>query len=185
MEKPDRIINLLFEGIRPSKIAVECGISEESVASQIIQAIQQHRIPRLQVLATLSKDLQNQIAMFFPAWIKKPHTFSPEFIRAMSKASDDDFDLSEDEILVYLVCFEKPFRDGGIYEALCDIERTLHEKTKMILMNKFGSHENGWWRKGVPENVRISTVQSRERDLEFVGDAPYSYTTLINLKRDY
>ena len=183
MENPDRIIGLLVEGVSPSQIAKACEIPIGLVTQQIMKAIQERRVLRSQVLSTLNKDLLDQIASWASSWIKKPTKISPEFIYSMLKTSNDDsFELDVEEVRLYLICFQKAFQDGEMYEALCEIERTLHTKIRIILIEEYGPNEIGWWRKGVHEKVRSSAAIARELDTEFVGDPPYSYTTLINLK---
>ena len=191
MEEMKRILNLVSEGLRPSKIAQACGTSVALVTQQITKAIQERRVPRSQVLATLDTPLtpwlgkmwRDDILLWVPAWKKRPHIVSPEFIHTNLKAQNgDDFDLAPEEVKLYLLCFERAFKDGEMYEALCEIERTLHKKISMILIEKYGPKETGWWRQGVPKKVRVCTTQKREEDTEFADDPPYSYTTLIDLK---
>ena len=65
---------------------------------------------------------------------------------------------------------------------LTELERVLHCKIKSILIQKFGEKESGWWKRGVPENVRVNCAQAREFDDESV-DHPYHFTTFIHLKK--
>ena len=191
MEQLKRILNLVSEGLRPSKIAQACGTSVVLVTQQIAKAIQERRVPRSQVLATLETPLtpwlgkmwQDDILLWFPAWKKRPHIVSPEFIHTNLKAQNGDaFDLAPEEVELYLLCFEKAFKDGELYEALCEIERTLHAKIRQILIEKHGAQETGWWREGVPLGVRQYCVDLREKDNDFVGNPPYNFTTFGHLR---
>jgi hypothetical protein len=183
MEQSNRILDLLSEGLRPLTIATACKTSIGLVTQELTKAIDGKRVQRSQVLATLDKQLQDQIAVYVPAWKKNPGTFSPQFIHTMLKDTNpDDFDLSIEEVRLYLLCFGKGFKSGQLYESLCEIERTLHTKIRLILIRKHGIEETGWWRKGVPEKVRLACVNLCETDADFSGNPPYSYTTLIHLK---
>jgi hypothetical protein len=137
------------------------------------------------VLATLDTQWKDQIGMWVPIWEKKPNAASPKLIHKILKETNlDDFDLEIEEVELYLLCFQKAFKAGEIYEALCEIERTLHAKIRMILIDTFGPQpETGWWRKGVPLSVRLDCVKRLEEDDECLNSIPYNYTTLINLKR--
>jgi hypothetical protein len=183
MKQSNLILNLLSEGLRPTKIATAYNIPIGMVTQEIIKAIDERRVLRSRVLTTLEKKWQDELVVWFPAWKKKPCTASVEFVHRMLKDSNlDDFDLDAEEVRLYLLCFEKGFKDGEIYEVLCEIERTLHAKIKTLLMAAHGAQETGWWRKGVPLNVRLECVRKCEEDGECVSNLPYNYTTLINLK---
>jgi len=82
---------------------------------------------------------------------------------------------------VYL-CLE---RDGAfmgdLYVFLMELEVALHQLIEAILKSEYGEEETGWWRKGVPQAVRVACVEAREKDYASPSE-PYSYTTLIHLK---
>ncbi|HZL79279.1 MAG TPA: hypothetical protein VFC17_10550 [Candidatus Limnocylindrales bacterium] len=171
--------NRLAEGFRPKQIAIESETPIDLVVQQIIEAIDKKEVKRSQVLTALAQEWQDQILLFFPKFKKRP-----EFVHEMLKASNlDDFDLEVEEVRLYLHCFERGFTDGQIYEAVCEIERTLHAKIKQILIEKYGAEENGWWRKGIPLDVRQYCVELREKDEDSVGNLPYSFTTFGHLQK--
>ena len=182
MEPFNQILNLVTEAVRPSKIAAACNIPIALVTQQLTGAIHERRVPRSRVLATLEKKWQEEIAVWLPAWNKTPRRVSVEFIHEMLKDSNlSDFDVDVEELRLFLLCFEKGFKDGEIYEALCDIERTLHTKIRIILIEKHGDQGARWWRKGVPFGVREDCVNRWEKDADFIDYPPYSYTTLGQL----
>jgi hypothetical protein len=183
MEQTNLILNLLSEGLRPSRIAATLSMSIAVVTQELTKAIHERRIKRSQVLATLEEKWQKEFAIWLPAWNKTP--VSIEFIHKMLKISNlsvGDFDVGIEELGLYLMCFEKAFKDGEIYEAMCDIERTLHAKIRKVLMETHREHPVDWWRKGVPSGVREECVTKWEKDMEFVDYPPYSYTTLGQLR---
>ena len=69
---------------------------------------------------------------------------------------------------------------GDIYEDVHFIEVTLHELIKRKLQDEFGEGEQGWWRKGVPEDIRKDCQSRREEDPEPTDK--YNYTNLVDLK---
>jgi hypothetical protein len=70
---------------------------------------------------------------------------------------------------------------GDLYEFVTGTEELLHNQIRLILSAEFGEQELGWWRKGVPEKVRVACAQAREQGND--DDVhPYAYTTLIHLK---
>jgi len=179
------IINQLLEGIRPSRIASASQLPIQSVVEETMKAINEHRIRRSQVLATLDNDLQDQVALWFPSWNKRPKAVSPEFIHnQLRETNAGEFDLEIEEVRLYLTCLQRGFRDGELYELLCEIERTLHTKIRQILVENHGPEEAGWWRKGVPQGIREDCACRRERDeSDTAAQNPlYNYTTLGQLK---
>ena len=182
MEPFNQILNLVTEAVRPSKIAAACNIPIALVTQQLTSAIHERRVPRSRVLATLEKKWQEEIAVWLPAWNKTPRRIPIEFIHEMLRDSNlSDFDVTIEELGLYLLCFEKPFKDGEIYEAVCDIERTLHTKIRKVLMQAHRERSTDWWRKGVPSGVREECVIKWENDKEYVEYPPYNYTTLGHL----
>jgi hypothetical protein len=69
---------------------------------------------------------------------------------------------------------------GDMYEDLRRIEMTVHHKICRALITQYGEGESGWWRKGVPERVRIKCQERRERDPDEPCD-PICYTDLLDL----
>lgn len=55
----------------------------------------------------------------------------------------------------------------------------LHKMVKQILL---AAHGQNWWRKGIPERVRIECQARREQDDNPAADA-YQYTTFIDVKQ--
>ena len=61
-------------------------------------------------------------------------------------------------------------------------EITLHELVCRVLRAKFGEGEAGWWREGIPTNIRSQCAARREED-EDPCASPYEYTTFIDLSK--
>ena len=100
----------------------------------------------------------------------------------LKESNPSDFDVGIEELGLYLLCSEMSFKDGELYEIICEIERTLHAKIKSVLVKKHGSRPSGWWRKGVPKGVRQKCVEEWEEEPDFVEYPPYHRTTLGELQ---
>src|SRR5665213_381108 len=149
MDQSNKILNLAIEGVRPSKIAEVCNTTIGFVTQHLAEAIHNKCIRRSQMLATLDKQWQNEIIQWFPLWKKAPSAYKAPFIhKLIMDGNGKDYDLDIEELKLYLLCFKTAFKDGDMYELLCEIERTLHTKIKMILVAEHGDGEVGWWRKG-------------------------------------
>ncbi len=68
---------------------------------------------------------------------------------------------------------------GDMYDDLRRIELTLHRHVRETLTKAFTNDE--WWRRGVPEAVRVKCVERRERDQDDEPCEPYCYTDLLDL----
>lgn len=69
---------------------------------------------------------------------------------------------------------------GDMYEYISEVEIALHQLVRMTLEREFGDGETGWWRSGIPKDIRKSCVSRREEDDE-PCEQSYPYTTLIEL----
>ena len=69
---------------------------------------------------------------------------------------------------------------GDMYDDIRVIESSLHKLVRGRLQDALGAEENGWWRQGVPEKVRLKCQERRERDEEPPCE-PYGYTDLLDL----
>lgn len=71
---------------------------------------------------------------------------------------------------------------GDMYEDIRDVELTLHEKIREALVQRYGNDEAGWWRQGVPEEVRVKCQERRERDPDDPCP-PFCYSDLLDLSK--
>ena len=71
---------------------------------------------------------------------------------------------------------------GEVYEHLRDIEVGLHRLIREAFVREFGEGETGWWRQGIPRDVRIKAQSRREEDDALQPSEPYGYTDLIDLR---
>lgn len=92
----------------------------------------------------------------------------------------DDCDIFELEL--YVSYLKRPVYVDDMFFFLTELERMLHSKTECVLKQEFGDKESEWWKRGVPQAVRLNCSQARESDDESV-DHPYHFTTFIHLKK--
>jgi len=69
---------------------------------------------------------------------------------------------------------------GDMYEDLRCIEIALHQKIQITLVDRYGDSEVGWWRKGIPESVRVKCQERREKDQDDPCE-PFCYSDLLDL----
>lgn len=86
--------------------------------------------------------------------------------------------LDPNELDLYLISRDAP--RGDLYVAIADLEISLHFKIKEALVSVLGEGEEGWWRNGVPTEIRQRCAAMREADPCLI-DHPYQCTTIIDL----
>lgn len=75
-----------------------------------------------------------------------------------------------------------PSAAGELRERVWSIEKRLHGLIRSTLETHYGPGEDGWWRKGIPQEIRKKCQHRREDDTGEPGD-PFSYADLIDLKQ--
>ena len=131
------IIRGISEGLGPAQIAKDCNLPFDLVVQEITAAVHSGRLLRSHVQSTLDRDWLETIRPY----AQSSRNFSPEQIRRFLK-DIDEIDLGVEELKFYLMYIGKPFWAGETYELLCDIERTLHDQIKRILMEKLRASED-------------------------------------------
>jgi len=163
--RPDECAELCAEGLSPDAIALRLGITTASVSQYLFVAVGRGLIRRSDILFSIDPDVRQEI----------------DEERAGLGTVSTGWTPSTDGG-VYL-CLERDCAFmGDLYVLVLELEKTLHELIEAILKQEFGEDENGWWRRGVPEAVRMDCVTAREKD-RVSPPEPYSYTTFIHLKQ--
>jgi hypothetical protein len=175
MGRPNDVAKLLQEGLSPTGIAKRLGISVGSVRQYLWVAVMERLVRRSDVLFSLPKELRVGAEKIMQS--ERPKTvFDLQRILQKKQILCDREELN---ILWNLTASRVGY--GDLYEFVTGTEEILHNQIRLALKVEFGEQESGWWRKGVPENIRVACAQAREHDDD--GDAdPYAYTTLIHLK---
>ena len=88
--------------------------------------------------------------------------------------------LSREEFELFSALRERRVFAGDMYEFVSETELSLHEIVRTKLEAAFGTEETGWWRKGVPAEVRTICVTRRELD-DDPSPTPFAYTDLVHL----
>lgn len=173
MARKHEAVDLLKQGFSPSQIAKKMGISSESVLGYLYNQVGEGRIRRSDIVFSIPKDLRERTEGFIA---EKQTTNLSAILSALMKSG---YTANLDDLEVYLTLRDARIALGDLYEIVRDIEVTLHESIRTVLMKKFG--EKDWWRKGIPASIRADCARSYEEDPDPCSE-PFSYTTLINLK---
>lgn len=175
MGRPAETAELILRGLSPASIADRLKISFSSVMPYLYTAVGLGIIRRSDILFSIDKAVRHDIE----AYISEVSNLSN--INTMKHLQAKGHLLKRDDLNIYLELRNSGAWAVDMYKFLTEIELVLHRKIYEILSEEFGSQEEGWWRKGVPLNIRNECVKGREEDTEH-PDEPYCYTTLVHLK---
>ena len=159
---------LMRQGLYASQIARHMQVSEESVVAYL----------RLRV----GEGFLRLSDLFFSYSTEKRKILKD----AATKLGDEqrqllqDHDLSLQDLQLFRSLKNSQTFAGDLYEYISTIEVAIHRLIEVELKKKFGLDElTGWWRMGIPENIRTKCVTRREADSD--PSEPYTYTELIDL----
>jgi hypothetical protein len=173
MGRPREVADMLLAGQCPRDIAYALGISYASVKQYLWTAIGAGFIRRSDVLFSIP----SQEREVFEQLIAE--TDSPDLSDIWRRGSDRLRRVNQDHLRTYLELRDVRVCMGDMYEFLSSVEVTLHKAIRAVLLAEYGDPD--WWRKGVPERVRVECAQLLEQDAEAAPE-PYCYTTFIHLR---
>lgn len=159
---------LLRQGLHPSAIAQRMGISTKSV---------------IQYLRTRVGEGSLRLSDLYFSW-------PPEKRGVLQQAADSkgfpDYGLlsphglDRDDLILFQSLRRSNVFYGDMYEFVSGVEKSIHQLVRARLEHEFGTDESGWWRKGVPKNIRVRCAERYEEDDEPAPE-PYAYTSFIDL----
>lgn len=176
MGRPHESAELLLKGFTPSKIASKFGISTKSVKQYLFIAIGMGLIRRSGILFSIDRPVRMKLNQII-AELDTENIYTIH-----GKLKNSEIYINVEDLEIYLDLRKDGAFTGDLYVFLIDLEKTMHKQIEEILKKKYGEGEEGWWRKGIPQNVRLDCVKSRELDQDFPAD-PYCYSTTIHLKK--
>jgi hypothetical protein len=80
----------------------------------------------------------------------------------------------------------EPYRRLAIaehYLQIRELERCLHTAIRDALAEAYGDDESGWWRRGIPTDIRKTCAAAREADDDGSEYDRFAYTNLMDLKK--
>jgi len=167
----------LLEGMTPQEIAKCMGISDGSVHQYLCLCVGEGELYHSDIAFSIGERSLIESAI-------QTNNISVDkgAYRALGTASslrsvlhNQGHNISQEIIRLYLITRD-PRPD--LYALICEIEIFLHGFVKDTL--KF-VHEDDWWHKGIPLQIRKECQIRREEDTPPLSE-PYHYTTFIDLK---
>ena len=170
MARKDEAATLLRSGYTPSEIAHNMNISPSSVWQYLCTKVGEGGLRRSQILFSLDDKTRSEIDKL----TDKLNVDDPRVI-----AKNVSKEITPDDVRIYLELRNAGVAWGDMYEYIRDIELALHKFIGNTLQT---AYEDNWWRKAIPEKIRVECATLREMDSEPIDD-PYCYTNFIHLKK--
>jgi len=166
---------LLLSGLRPSELADKMRKDIIEIKRYLLTQVGEGQLRLSDILFSIPLPDRVRFETVIRQYPGKSHSELRSVRLRPFKANS----LEEGEFRIYQVCRDS--ERGDMYVFLSDIEITLHNLVKRALAFQFGDGEDGWWRQGVPSQIRKACVSVREEDPAPCQDA-FAYTTFINLR---
>lgn len=176
MARKDEAASLLIAGNSPSQIASMMGISIGSVEQYLYTKVGEGAIRRSDILFSIGAETRKTVEDIVFR-IGKGDCYS-----VFRTAKREGHSLDYKELEIYMKLRDARISLGDMYEFIYQIETTLHQMIKNILIDNYGEGENGWWRKGILVDIRKDCARLREEETEPAAEA-FCYTTFIHLRK--
>src|SRR6266542_231741 len=133
---------LLKHGLLPSEIASRMSISVATVVQYLRTRVGEGAL-RL-----------SEIYFYFPPekreLLKRASENSPDGLDAFLRRTS----LTREELGLYNDVHKRSAFAGDLYEHVSETELAIHDMVLRLLKQAFGEAETGYWRKGVPVQIR-------------------------------
>jgi hypothetical protein len=168
------VVRLCRSGISPGEIAEKLGTHPQKTLAYLEEMVGRGKVHRSDIFFTVPKDVREAVLNV----LGTNPIYAPEYIKDLLKDSGLAVKLGDVLAVVRYRDTQEPL--GDMYEDIREIETNLHTRIRRVLERNFGQDESGWWRKGIPEDIRKECQSRREEDKDGPSD-PYCYTNLIDL----
>src|SRR5215831_18196673 len=161
---------LLRSGLDPSAIATTMGISFASVVQYLYTRVGEGALRHSDIYFAIPKDKRQKLQRILEAQADQ---------RFVNLAEFGDH-LTWEDVALFKALRDRKIFAGDMYEYISETEIFLHNLVRETLVASFGEDETGWWRQGIPADIREKCAGRSELD-EDPSDCKFSYTDLIDL----
>ena len=172
----EETVALLQTGLTPAEIARHRGVTIQTIFGYLNEMVGRGQIRRSDILFSIPSETRTAIA----AALKEDRSKNPSAV--VGRLARRGVTVEEDAVVTVAQYGDARYALGDMYEDLYHIEVGLHRLIRSGLKAQFGPGEAGWWRKGVPLNIRRKCQERREEDEGNELPEPYCYTDLIDLR---
>ena len=172
----EEVLVMLKGGMKPGEIARERAVTLVTILGYLDQLVGRGLLRRSDILFSIPAETRQPI-------LKKLSDGRSQSVPAiMGRLERMGVIVDQEDIIVIQKYHDARYALGEIYEDIRIIEIGLHSLIRTSLEEKFGSGELGWWRQGIPKEIRVKCQQRREEEEGDPAPEPYCYTDLIDLR---
>ena len=172
----EETVEMLKQGMSPSQIATSRGVTLTTILAYLNEMVGRGIIRRSDIFFAIPADHRNAILSELSTG-KTSATW-----KIAERLKRKGIDVTKDDVTIIQEYGDSGQALGDIYEYIRTIEVRLHQLIRKCLENEFGLDDNGWWRQGVPQNIRGRCGERREMEDYDLTEHAYCYTDLIDLK---
>lgn len=167
-----RVAGLIRDGRSPTRTAAELRITGSDVRHCILLQVAEGGLTRSEVIISI------------------PAVTRQEYERLILSSQDQDYlsvighcrsRLGNGSFEEFQLYFE--FRNSlrsDTYNLLEQVDTWFRNVVRARLEIAYGKEETGWWKRGIPEEIRMACLKCREAD-PYQPAEPYSYSTIKQL----
>lgn len=179
MGAKDEVLELFRQGLDPMQISEQRGTTVQTTIGYLHQLVGRGDLRPSDVLFSIPRDRREAVARQLddrrrPA--EQRLTPIKEALESQGMA------VTWDELRVVIAFHHPDAPWGDMYEDIRSIECELHRLLRRLLEEHHGVDEAGWWRQGVPADIRVECQRRREED-PAPAPEPWCYTDLKHLAR--
>lgn len=174
----EEVLELFREGLDPMQISEVRETTVQTTIGYLEQLVGRGRLRRSDVLFSIPRERREPVMRLLSG--DEPH--EGRLTPLMETLERNGHRVSWAELRVVVAFYDAASSYGDMYEDLRSIECELHRLLRRILEERFGGGGSGWWRSGVPLDVRQECQRRREED-PYPAAEPWCYADLKHLER--
>jgi Helix-turn-helix domain len=178
MRAREEVLELFREGLDPMQVSQARGTTVQTTIGYLEQLVGRGLVRRSDVLFSVPRTRREPVMRLLDGDERHAGRLRP----LMEALERDGHRVSWEELRVVVAFYDAASSYGDMYEDLRSIECELHRLLRRILEQRFGGGEGGWWRSGIPLDVRRECQQRREED-PYPAPEPWCYADLKHLER--
>lgn len=173
------VLELFQQGLDPMQISEYRGTTIQTTIGYLHQLVGRGDLRPSDVLFSIPRERREAIARQVDDRRRPAEQRLTPIKEALERQG---IPVTWDELRVVIAFYHPDAPWGDMYEDIRSIECELHELLRRALEAHHGPSETGWWRQGVPADIRVECQRRREEDPTPAAE-PWCYTDLKHLAR--
>ena len=161
----DEVEELIKKGHNPAEISQMRGVSEDITFRTLTELVGTGRLRRSDIYYSVPTEMRHIIEETVQKFSDRDFRHIFRYLRRKK------INVKEIEVKIVMTYKNARIALGDIYQDIYSIEVGLHNFVRAVLEKKYGAKEEGWWREGIPSDIRKDCLIRREDDEKPLKDA--------------